>query len=121
LTSLGYKFSYSQDPAEVNSVVWPAGLEVQLVTGTGKAKLVLSRSDLQPFSITSFTGRIVNSASKGIEVIGILGSNDLWANPFVYTAKQSATSFITPELTGGDTYEITLKESFEIISVTVSL
>jgi hypothetical protein len=121
LTSLGYKFDYSQDPSETNSVVWPAGLEAQLVVSKGKAKLVVSRSDKSTFSITSFSARIVHSASNSIEVIGILGSNDLWQDPFVYRAGQTVTTFNTPELTGGDTYEITLSESFEINQISVAL
>jgi len=62
LTSQGYKFTYSQDKlvGRPVTVVWPAGLMLQAVTGVPlPASLTVSRVDKQVFSITKFTVRLI--------------------------------------------------------------
>lgn len=107
---------------------WPDGLEAQAVTTgpvTGKAQILLTRQDGEPFAIRSFTAKLLgNTAGAGgsIEVMPLLKGEDGAPDPYAYGATgfygQNFT-YNTPELAGFDAYKINLYVDFAIMDMTV--
>jgi hypothetical protein len=82
VTTNGFSFTYSQDKlftggyglyipvGRYNAVFWPVGLHLQAITtGTfGSAQATITRTDKKPFSIESFTARLLcNTAGPGAD------------------------------------------------------
>ena len=107
---------------------WPDGLEAQAVTtgpATGKAQILLTRQDGEPFAIRNFTAKLLgNTAGAGgsIEVMPLLNGEDGAPDPYAYGASgfygQNFT-YNTPELAGFDAYKINIYVDFAIMDMTV--
>lgn len=140
ISSEGYLFTFTRDKlftggygltnpiGRTVGVSWPNGLAAQAVTTgpvTSGARIILTRQDGQPFALAAFTARLfANTSPPGgaIEIMPLLNGEDGVPNPFMYDATgyygQNFTNH-TPELTGFDTYKITLWVDFALMSLTV--
>lgn len=139
ISSEGYLFTYTRDKLFTGGVgltnpvgryvrvFWPSGLEAQAVT-TGPnlsgGKLTITRQDGQPFSITTFTAKLLgNTAGAGaaFEIMPKLNGEDAFPDPFMYQASgyygQDFTH-ITPQLTNFESYTIKLYVDFALMNFT---
>ncbi|MFO1461104.1 MAG: hypothetical protein U1G08_17080 [Verrucomicrobiota bacterium] len=135
IESEGYEFKVSRDKLFTGGVGmtdpigrpirihWPTGLEAQSVTtgpSPGPARIDIRRTDGQPFALPTFTALLLaNTAGAGgaIEVMPLLHGVDGAADPFAYDATGfygSQFTYVTPELTGFDTYQFTLYVDFAL-------
>jgi hypothetical protein len=144
ISSSGYLFTYSLDKwwsatgsgpptGRFQSILWPAGLDAQTQTAGPSgplttqipATITIKRIDGLPFDLTTFTGEILgNTAGAGaaFEIMPLLNGNDGFANPLTLDATGYAGrsfTYITPSLTGFDTYNISLWMDFALTSVTL--
>jgi hypothetical protein len=140
ISSEGYLFTFTRDKLFTGGVgmtnpigryvriPWPQGLEAQAVTSgpnPGGARMVIKRQDGLTFAITSFTAKLLaNTAGAGgaIEIMPLLNGQDGAANPFAYDVSGyygNNFTFPTPELTGFDTYDVTLYVDYALMSLTV--
>lgn len=138
--SEGYLFTFTRDKLFTGGagmtnpigravrVPWPEGLEAQAVTAgpsPGKAQVRLRRQDGQPFAIKTFKAKLLaNTAGAGaaIEVMPMLNGEDGLPDPVMYNATGyygSQFTYLTPALTGFDTYIITLYVDYALMSLTV--
>lgn len=104
-------------------VPWPAGLEAQAITtgpNRGGARMVIRSTDGLPFALSSLRFKLLaNTAGAGaaLEVMPLLDGEDGVPDPFQYNATGfygSNFSYTTPELTGFDTYILTLYVDFAL-------
>ncbi len=140
LSSQGYLFTLSRDKLFTGGVgmtnpigrtvriPWPKGLEAQAVTAgpsPSGATITIKRQDGQPFSIESFTGKLLaNTAGAGgsFEIMPMLNGQDGLQDPLALDATGYAGntfSYATPSLTGFDTYTIKLYVDFALTALTV--
>jgi hypothetical protein len=144
ISSSGYRFTYSQDnwwsptgsgppTGRFQSIFWPAGLNAQTQTAGPSgplttqipATITIKRVDGLPFDLTTFTAKILgNTAGAGgaFEIMPLLNGNDGFANPLTLdcTGYSGATfTYNTPELTGFDTYNISMWMDYGLMSLTV--
>ena len=138
--SEGYEFKLSRDKLFTGGIGmtdpigrpirihWPTGLEAQAVTtgpSPGPARIDLRRTDGQPFVIPTFTARLLaNTAGAGgaIEVMPLLHGVDGAPDPYAYDASGfsgSQFTYVTPELTGFDTYQFTLYVDFALTGLEI--
>lgn len=138
--SEGYLFTYTRDKLFTGGVgltnpvgryvrvFWPAGLEAQAVTtgpALSSATFTIKRQDGQPFGIPSFTAKLLgNTAATGaaFEIMPKLNGEDGVPNPFTYDASGyygMNFTYNTPELSGFDTYIMTLFVDYALMSLTV--
>lgn len=139
ISSAGYLFTYTRDKLFTGGVgltnpvgryvrvFWPSGLEAQAVTtGTNLSggKLTITRQDGQPFSITTFTAKLLgNTAGAGaaFEIMPKLNGEDAFPNPFMYLASgyygQDFTHD-TPQLTNFESYTIKIYVDFALMNFT---
>lgn len=140
LSSTGYLFTCTRDKLFTGGVgltnpigrylrvEWPTGLEAQAVTVgpvLSKARLTLQREDGQPFAIQSLAVKLLaNTAGAGaaFEIMPKLNGEDGRPDPYMYPATGyygSQFSYQTPELSGFDTYIITLYVDYALLKLTV--
>ena len=138
ISSEGYLFTFTRDkfftggttnpPGRYLRIFWPEGLEAQAVTAgpaPSKARIDIRRQDGQFFAIESFTAKLLaNTAGAGgaIEVMPLLNGDDGFLEPLRCEASgyygQNFT-YITPTLTGFDSYKMTLYVDYALLSLAV--
>lgn len=140
ISTEGYLFTFTRDKLFTGGVgltnpigrsvriPWPDGLEAQAVTAgpaMSGAQIVIRRQDGQPFAIESFTARLLaNTAGAGgaIEIMPLLNGQDGVPDPFAYDVSGyygNNFTFTTPELTGFDSYQMSLYVDFALMSLTL--
>ena len=140
ISSEGYLFTLTMDKLFTGGVgltnpigralrvFWPDGLEAQAVTAgplPSGAKIVITRQDAQPFAIQSFTARLLaNTAGAGgsFEIMPQLNGQDAFTDPFMYDATGyygNNFTYSTPQLTGFDSYIVSLYVDFALMNLTV--
>lgn len=146
IRSGAYQFTYSVDgwwyptisigggtpTGRFFSVVWPSGVQAQtitagpsgLLTQQSSATITIKRVDGQSFDLKSFTGKILgNTAGAGaaFEIMPQLNGQDAFPDPLMYDATgYGGQSFsYAPNLTGYDTYQISLWMDFALTALTL--
>lgn len=136
--SEGYRLTLSRDKlftggygltnpiGRFTPINWPTGLTAQAITtgpNTGGARMDLTRTDGQPFSIPYFVFRILaNTAGAGamLEVMPLIKGEDALPDPLMYQATGfygQTFSNSTPELANYDAYKITLYVDFALLNL----
>ena len=104
-------------------IPWPAGLEAQAVTtgpNPGGARMVIRRDDGTPFALSSIHFKLLaNTAGAGaaLEIMPLLNGEDGVPDPYQYEASGyygMNFAYATPELSGFDTYILTLYVDFAL-------
>ncbi|HAM70480.1 MAG TPA: hypothetical protein DCM86_02430 [Verrucomicrobiales bacterium] len=112
---------------------WPAAIPAQAQTAgpsgpisqQGPATITIKRVDGQIFDLPSFTARLSgNTAGAGaaIEIMPLLNGSDGFADPLTLDATGYAGHsfpYVTPSLTGFDTYNISLWMDFSLTALTL--
>lgn len=140
INSEGYLFTYTRDKLFTGGVGltnpvgrylrvnWPDGLEAQSVTAgpsPGAAKMTIKRQDNRPFAIEQLRFKLLantGGAGASFEIMPRLNGEDMRNDPFMYNATGyygQLFSYITPELTGADSYLMNLYVDFAIMSITI--
>jgi len=140
ISSEGYLFTVTRDKLFTGGVGltnpigrflrvhWPDGLEAQAVTADPNpsgARITIKRQDGEPFAIPSFAFQLLaNTAGAGasLEIMPMLNGEDAFADPFVYDATGYAGRRFTnntPQLSGFDTYKMSLYVDFALMRLTV--
>lgn len=145
ISSGGYLFTYSLDKwwyptisigpgtptGRLQPITWPAGVDAQtqtagpsgLMASQVPATITVKRVDGQPFAVASFTAKLLgNTAGAGaaFEIMPLLNGNDGFPNPLTYDATGYAGNlftYSTPELTGFDTYNLSLWEDYGLVGL----
>lgn len=143
IRSRGYLFTYSVDgywsaypggppTGRMQPVQWPTGIDAQTITSgpTGPvtqtaASISIRSADGRPFDLQTFTGKILgNTAGAGasFELMPQLNGNDAFADPLMFDATGYANQSFShsPNLTGYDTYALSLWMDYGLMQLTVS-
>jgi hypothetical protein len=140
ISSEGYLFTFTRDKlftggvgltnpiGRYTRVFWPDGLEAQAVTAgpnPSNARIDIRRQDGEIFAINSLTFKLLANtfgAGASLEVMPRLNGEDGVPEPFMYNASgyygQQFTNN-TPELSGFDSYKITLYVDYALMRLTM--
>ncbi len=137
IQSGAYRFTYSVDgywspspggapTGRFFSVLWPNGVQAQAITSgplIGKgANISIKRVDGQPFSLNSFTGKILlNTAGAGaaFEIMPLIDGEDAFNDPLQYdcTGYGNQSFSYTPALASYDSYKIHMWGDFALTAL----
>lgn len=110
-------------------VPWPDGMEAQAVTtgpNPAKARIMIERVDGQPFDIAAFTAKLLgNTAGAGasLEIMPMTAGEDAFSDPAMFDASGYygiSFSYSPTQLSGFDSYKITLYVDFALTSLTLT-
>ena len=140
ISSEGYLFTFSRDKLFTGGVgltnpigravriPWPEGLEAQAVTAGPSphgARMDIKRQDGELFAIQSLSFKLLantGGAGASFEIMPMLNGEDGVPNPFMYDATGyygQQFTYETPELSGFDSYKMTLYVDFAVMRLTL--
>lgn len=140
ISSAGYLFTYTRDKLFTGGVgltnpigrylrvYWPVGLEAQAVTAgpnPSGARLTIQRQGGGLFDLQSFTFKLLantGGAGASIEVMPQLNGEDAFNDPIPFDATGyygGVFHYVTPILSGYDTYKFGLYVDFALLELTV--
>jgi hypothetical protein len=143
----GYQFTYTLDKwwypdillgpgvptGRMTPITWPTGIDAQTQTAGPNgvlaiqipAQVTITRVDGSVFDLLSFQGTILGNtggAGANFEVMPVLNGNDGFPDPLPFDATGIAGHAFnhSPNLTGYDTYNISLWMDFGLTGLTVN-